>query len=159
MRVRARRREAVIALATVAAGPFERLEAAFRDLAGVVDTAVGYAGGFRPNPSYELVLGGTTGHVEAVQVEYDPRRIFYAELLETFWHAHDPSALPLEPRHRSTIFAHSPEQLQVARLSLLAARAALRRPLFTEIRRATTFYRAEHEHQQVLERGLLLTPA
>ena len=142
----------MIAIATLAAGPFERIEAAFRDLPGIVDTAVGYTGGFRPNPSYELVGKGRTGHVEAVQVEFDPRRLFYAELLEAFWLAHDPSS-PLAPQYRSAIFVHSPEQHRVARISLLARQAALRWPILTEIRRATTFYRAEDEHQHVLERG------
>ena len=146
------RRDPVVAVATLAAGPFWAAEAAFRELPGVHDTSVGYTGGLRPNPTYEQVAGGRTGHVEAVQVEFDPRRLFYAELLEAFWAAHDATARPLEARHRSIVFAHSPEQATVARLSLLAARAASPQPLLTEIRRAGRFYRAEDEHQRVHER-------
>lgn len=146
------RRDPVIAVATLAGGPFAALEAALRPLDGVLDTATGYTGGLRPNPTYEQVRAGRTGHVEAVQVEFDPRRLFYAELLEAFLAAHDAAARALEPRHRSTIFVHSPEQATVARLSLLAARAASPQPLLTEIRRAGRFYRAEDEHQRVHER-------
>lgn len=147
-----REAERVVGLATFAAGPFHAVEAEFRALPGVLDTAVGYTGGTKPNPSYEQVCAGRTGHVEAVRVEFDPRRVFYAELLETFWGIHDPTAQALDPSHRSIVFAHSRDQQRVAQASLLAAEAAHGRKVLTQIARAGVFYRAEDEHQHVLER-------
>jgi methionine-S-sulfoxide reductase len=142
----------VVGIATLAAGPFEQVEAEFRGLPGVLDTAVGYSGGSRPNPTYGQVRGGGTGHVEAVQVEFDPRRVFYAELLETFWRIHDPTDGAQAARHRSAIFTHTPEQQRIAQASLFAAQARFGRPLLTRIARADAFYRAEDEHQHLLER-------
>jgi peptide-methionine (S)-S-oxide reductase len=144
--------ERVVGLATVAAGPFHDVEAEFRAVPGVLETSVGYTGGARPNPSYQQVAAGRTGHVEAVRIEFDPRRVFYAELLDTFWRLHDPIQPALERRHRSVVFAHSRDQERVAYASLLAAQAAHGRQLLTQIARAGDFYRAEDEHQHVLER-------
>ena len=147
-----RRRDPVIGVATFALGPFHPAEASFRSLTGVLETAVGYTGGTRPSPRYEEVVAGRTGHFEAVQVEFDPSRVFYAELLAHFWRQHDPTVRPLAPRHRSIVFTHTSEQHRVAHASLLAAQAAAGRQLLTQIRRAGIFYRAEDEHQQALER-------
>ena len=144
--------ERVVSIATLAAGPFHDVEAEFRALPGVLETAVGYTGGTRSNPSYEQVQSGRTGHVEAVRIEFDPRRVFYAELLEALWRLHDPTKKPLEPRHRSIVFTHSLDQERVAQASLLAAQAVHGRQLLTQIARAGVFYRAEDEHQHVFER-------
>ena len=155
-----RRPETVVGIATLAAGPFEQVEAELRRLPGVLDTAVGYTGGTRPNPTYAQVRAGGTGHVEAVQVEFDPRRLFYAELLEAFWRIHDPADDSHPARHRSAILTHTPEQLRIAQASLLAAQAAFGRRLRTRIARAGVFYRAEDELQHVLERrGLAIALA
>jgi peptide-methionine (S)-S-oxide reductase len=148
--------------ATFGAGCFWGVEATFRKLEGVLATAVGYAGGTRANPTYEDVCTDTTGHAEVVEVEYDPARIDYDQLLQVFWDNHDPTALNRQgPDHgtqyRSAIFFHSPEQQASAEASkaALAASGRLRRPIVTEIAPASTFFRAEDYHQQYLEkRGL-----
>jgi len=100
-------------IATFGAGCFWGVEAAFRGLPGVIDTRVGYAGGTTPNPSYEDVCTGTTGHTEVVEVSYDPEQITYEELLDVFWSAHDPTAKH-KTQYRSVIFYHSPQQQHAA---------------------------------------------
>lgn len=145
--------------ATFGAGCFWGVEATFRQIEGVVATAVGYEGGAMPNPTYRDVCTDATGHAEVVEVEYDPARVEYTTLLQVFWDNHNPTTLNAQgPDHgsqyRSAIFYHSPEQQAAA----VASRAALeasgkwKRPIVTEIVPASTFWRAEEYHQQYLEK-------
>jgi peptide-methionine (S)-S-oxide reductase len=151
-----------MALATFGAGCFWGVEAAFRQLDGVTETAVGYGGGTTDNPTYDQVCSDRTGHAEIVQVEFDPARISYAALLDTFWKCHDPTTKNRQgpdvgSQYRSVIFCHSSEQMAEAEASKtrLAASGQFSRPVVTEIAAAGTFYRAEEYHQQYLEkRGL-----
>lgn len=142
-----------IATATFAAGCFWGVEEAFRQLPGVLSTAVGYMGGTLENPKYEDVCTGRTQHAEVVQITYDPERISYEQLLHTFWDAHDPTTLNRQgpdvgTQYRSAIFYHSPEQQQIAERSKPSSAV-------TEIVPTQTFYRAEDYHQQYLaKRGL-----
>ncbi len=149
-------------LATLAAGCFWGVEEAFRSLKGVISTAVGYTGGALKNPTYHDVCTGATGHAEAVQVTFDPSVVSYEQLLQVFWDSHNPTTVNQQgPDHgeqyRSAIFTHTPEQRQLAEKSKEALTASRRftRPIVTEIMPATTFYRAEDEHQQYLsKRGM-----
>ncbi|MEE9139422.1 MAG: peptide-methionine (S)-S-oxide reductase MsrA [Alphaproteobacteria bacterium] len=148
--------------ATFAAGCFWGVEAAFRRVEGVTATAVGYMGGTLDNPSYGDVCTGETGHAEVVQVEYDPSRVTYEELLEVFWSNHDPTTLNRQgpdvgEQYRSAIFFDDAEQEAAARASKerLEASGRYGRPIVTEITPAGAFYGAEEHHQQYLEkRGL-----
>ncbi len=148
--------------ATFGAGCFWGLEATFRQMAGVTSTAVGYAGGTFPNPTYKDVCRGNTGHAEVVQVEYDPAQVSYEELLEVFWSNHNPTTLnrqgpDIGTQYRSAIFFHDAEQEETARASKVKLQNSgrFKRPIVTEIAPAGTFYRAEEYHQQYLEkRGL-----
>jgi peptide-methionine (S)-S-oxide reductase len=148
--------------ATFAAGCFWGVEAAFRQVPGVLDAAVGYSGGGFPNPTYEDVCTGRTGHAESVQVEFDPARVSYDRLLDVFWENHDPTTKNRQgpdvgTQYRSAIFFHSPEQEKAASDSKnrLEASGRYRRPVVTEIAPAGEFWRAEDYHQRYLEkRGL-----
>ena len=148
--------------ATFGAGCFWGVEAAFRQLAGVKATAVGYAGGTTESPTYRQVCNGDTYHAEVVEVEFDPTQVSYNQLLEVFWANHDPTQLnkqgpDIGTQYRSVIFYHSPEQRDAALNSVqeLEARGAFRRPIVTKIEPAPPFYPAEDYHQQYLEkRGL-----
>jgi peptide-methionine (S)-S-oxide reductase len=148
--------------ATFGAGCFWGVEESFRQVPGVVDTAVGYLGGHTQNPSYQDVCTDETGHAEVVQVTYDPARVGYEQLLDVFWSAHDPTTPNRQgpdvgSQYRSAIFFHSPEQERLARASKekMQASGKFRRPIVTEITPASTFYRAEDYHQQYLaKRGL-----
>jgi len=151
-----------MARATFAAGCFWGVEATFRQVEGVLSTAVGYTGGRLENPSYRAVCTDTTGHAEAVDVEYDPSRVTYEQLLGIFWENHDPTTLNRQgpdfgSQYRSAIFYHDSLQETAARESREKRNASGRypRPIVTEITAASTFYRAEEYHQQYLEkRGL-----
>ncbi|HVR08218.1 MAG TPA: peptide-methionine (S)-S-oxide reductase MsrA [Thermoanaerobaculia bacterium] len=145
--------------ATFAAGCFWGVEAAFRAVPGVVATTVGYSGGSFPNPTYHDVCTGRTGHAEVVQVEFDPERVSYQDLLKVFWENHDPTTPNRQgPDHgtqyRSAIFFHTPEQEAAALASKqqLESSGAYKRPIVTEIAPASAFYRAEEYHQQYLEK-------
>jgi peptide-methionine (S)-S-oxide reductase len=148
--------------ATFGAGCFWGVEAAFRQVPGVVSTAVGYAGGDFSNPTYKDVCADKTGHAEVVEVEYDPSRVKYEDLLTVFWENHDPTTLNRQgpdvgSQYRSAIFFHTPEQEAAARESKegLDGSGRFRRPIVTEVEPAQTFWRAEEYHQQYLEkRGL-----
>jgi peptide-methionine (S)-S-oxide reductase len=146
--------------ATFGAGCFWGVEIEFRNVPGVVDTAVGYEGGTLPNPTYEDVCSHTTGHAEVVQVEFDPDEVSYDQLLDVFWSVHDPTQVnrqgpDIGSNYRSVIFFHSPEQEEKALESKARAQARFDRPIATEISPASDFWRAEEYHQQYLvKRGL-----
>ncbi len=148
--------------ATFGAGCFWGVEAAFRQVPGVLETAVGYAGGNFANPTYRDVCSDETGHAEVVEVTYDPSRVSYEDLLNVFWENHDPTQLnrqgpDIGTQYRSAIFFHSPAQRDtaVASRDRLEKSGRYRRPIVTEITPAPTFWRAEEYHQQYLEkRGL-----
>ena len=141
--------------ATFAAGCFWGVEEAFRQVKGVVSTAVGYTGGSFKDPTYKDVCSGKTGHAEAVEIEYDPSRVSYEELLSVFWENHDPTTLnrqgpDIGTQYRSAIFFHTPEQSSaaVASKEKLQKSGRYRSPIATEIAPASQFYRAEDYHQQ-----------
>jgi peptide-methionine (S)-S-oxide reductase len=142
-------------------GCFWGAERAFWQLPGVASTAVGYQGGSTPNPTYEEVCSGRTGHTEAVQVVFDPARITYDELLKAFWEGHDPTqgmrqGNDMGTQYRSAIYATSPAQLAAAQASRdryqQALTAAGRGEITTEIADAQPFYYAEDPHQQYLHK-------
>ena len=140
--------------ATFAAGCFWGVEDAFRKLDGVHSTAVGYAGGDTDNPTYSDVCAGDTGHAETVEIEYDPARVSYEQLLRLFWTLHDPTRPGRKDQYRSAIFFHTPEQRAAAQLAKtqLEASGAHAHPVVTEIRPAPAFHRAEEYHQQYSEK-------
>jgi peptide-methionine (S)-S-oxide reductase len=148
--------------ATFGAGCFWGVEATFRRVPGVVGTAVGYAGGHTANPTYEDVCSDRTGHAEVVEIEYDPARVAYEDLLEVFWNSHDPTQLnrqgpDIGAQYRSAIFYHDAEQKTEAEESKarMESLGVYRRPIVTQIVPAAPFYRAEEYHQQYLaKRGL-----
>lgn len=146
--------------ATFAAGCFWDAEAAFRRLDGVIETCTGYTGGDLPDPDYDAVSCGTTGHVEAVGIVFDPARVSYEELLDRFWEIHDPTQADGQgdytgSQYRSAIFYHDEEQKTAA----LAARDRLAssgtcgpHPIITAILPAVRFWPAEACHQQFYEK-------
>ena len=143
--------------ATFGAGCFWQVEVAFREVDGVVDTAVGYEGGHVDNPTYEQVCTGRTGHAEVCQVEFDPRRVSYEELVDRFWGLHDPTQRDRQgpdvgTQYRSAIFTHSDDQVEAARRSLERAQRRFRKPITTTIEPATGFWIAEEYHQCYLEK-------
>ena len=154
-----------MAKAIFAAGCFWGVESAFRQVPGVLATAVGYTGGQVANPTYRQVCGDRTGHAEAVLVEFDPAKVGYDRLLEVFWENHDPTQLNRQgpdygSQYRSAIFVADAEQEAAAAASKqrLAASGRSRRPIVTEIVPAAAFYMAEDYHQQIFEkRGITPT--
>jgi peptide-methionine (S)-S-oxide reductase len=148
-----------MAKASFAAGCFWGVEAAFRQVEGVLETAVGYSGGRTENPTYESVCSGRTGHAETVEVEYDPAKLKFDQLLDVFWENHDPTTLNRQgpdvgEQYRSAIFFQTPEQEEAAIASKESREKSGRykRPIVTEINPASTFYRAEEYHQRYLEK-------
>lgn len=148
-----------MAKATFAAGCFWGVEDAFRQVEGVTSTAVGYIGGTTKNPSYKEVCTGRTGHAEAVQIDFDPAKVSYLELLATFWKSHDPTTANRQgpdvgTQYRSAIFFHDATQEKDARDSkaVLTEKSVFKRPIVTEIVPATEFYKAEDYHQQYFEK-------
>ena len=136
------------------------MEATFRKLRGVTSTAVGYCGGSTQNPTYEQVCSDRTGHLEAVQIEYDPLKVTYEQLLEVFWSSHNPTQVGGQgfdsgSQYRSVIFYHTPEQQVVAEASKakLDRAARFRKPIATQVAPAPTFWRAEEYHQQYYEKA------
>jgi len=150
------------ALATFGAGCFWGVEAAYRQIPGVISTTVGYLGGTMENPTYRDVCSGRTGHAEVVQVAYDPSRVTYDDLLTVFWENHNPTTLNRQgpdvgTQYRSAIFYHDDTQKELAIASKEEREHSGRyhRPIVTEITPASAFYEAEDYHQQYLEkRGL-----
>ena len=133
--------------ATFAAGCFWGVEAAFREIPGVVSTRVGYTGGHTDNPTYREVCGHRTGHAEAVEVTFDPDVVSYEQLLALFWSIHNPTTRDRQgwdigSQYRSAIFFHSEEQRQAAEASRDAAQTHLGKPIVTEIVPAATFWPA-----------------
>ena len=148
--------------AIFAAGCFWGVEARFRQISGVISTRVGYTGGQTTNPTYKDVCTDRTGHAEAVEVEYDPAKVSYNQLLNVFWENHDPTQVNRQgpdwgTQYRSAIFFTTPEQEVQAKASkaLLEQSGAYGKPIATQIVPAGPFYEAEDYHQQYLEkRGL-----
>ena len=143
--------------ATFAAGCFWGVEAAFRQAPGVTATRVGYTGGSVPNPSYELVCTDSTGHAEAVEVEFDPEFVSYDDLLERFWQLHDPTQVNRQgwdvgDQYRTAIFTVDEEQAARATASKERAQQHFSKPIATRIAPAGPFHRAEEYHQQYLEK-------
>jgi len=145
--------------ATFAAGCFWGVEAGFRKLPGVVETAVGYTGGRTEHPTYEDVCTDRTGHAEAVEVVYDPAKLSYGQLLDAFWKMHDPTQVNRQgPDHgsqyRSVIFCHDQAQQQAAEVSKqkLGQSGRFQRPIATAIEPAATFWKAEEYHQRYVEK-------
>jgi peptide-methionine (S)-S-oxide reductase len=144
--------------ATFAAGCFWGIEAAFRELDGVLDATVGYTGGETPDPTYEQVCGGRTGHAEAVEVVFDPSRVSYRKLLETFWHIHNPTTpnrqgWDVGSQYRSAVFFHDEAQEHLALATREVEQESLVKPIVTQIVPVATFYRAEDYHQRYFERS------
>jgi len=149
-------------LALFGMGCFWGVERIFWQLPGVYTTAVGYAGGYTPNPTYQEVCSSMTGHNEVVRVVFDPRRIGYGKLLQVFWEGHDPTqgmrqGNDVGTQYRSGIYTYSPEQREWAEESRRRYQACLREAgrsaITTEIREAPEFYYAEHYHQQYLAKN------
>lgn len=140
--------------ATFAGGCFWCMEHPFEKFDGVLEVISGYTGGHKENPTYEEVSSGATGHLEAVQITYDPSRISYNQLLDIFWRQIDPTDpqgqfVDRGRQYRTAIFYHSEEQRRLAEKSkkLLSATNRYAKPIATEIIKATKFYRAEEYHQ------------
>jgi len=148
--------------ATFAAGCFWGVEVFFRQVPGVLDAKVGYAGGTLDNPTYEQVCTKRTGHAEAVEVDYDPARVSYAELLDIFFTHHNPTTPNRQgpdygPQYRSAVFYHDGEQRAAAEAAVLRWNQSgrWRDPIVTEVVPAERFWPAEDYHQRYLEkRGL-----
>lgn len=144
--------------ATFGTGCFWCTEAIFESLNGVVKVTSGYSGGQVDNPTYKQVCTGETGHAECVQIQYEPEKITYDELLEVFWQVHDPTTLNRQgadvgTQYRSAIFYHNPEQKERAEhfKAELDKSGAFKNPIVTEISPASTFYTAEDYHQEYYE--------
>ncbi len=146
--------------ATLAGGCFWCVEAAFEELAGVVDTVSGYTGGHVEDPSYRQVSTGTTGHAEAVQVTYDPDALPYEEVLRVFFTIHDPTTVDRQgpdvgPQYRSAVFYHDDDQRATVErfVEELEREDVYDDPIVTEIEPLETFYAAEQKHQDYYEKN------
>ena len=138
--------------ATLGGGCFWCTEAVFQRLPGVKSVTSGYAGGTTPNPTYEQVCSGKTGHAEVIQIQFDPQLVSYDKILETFWDAHDPTTLNRQgpdsgTQYRSIILYSSEAQHAAAVASKAAAQKKIGKTVVTEIVPLKTFYRAENYHQ------------
>lgn len=139
-------------VATLGAGCFWCVEAVFQRLAGVISVVSGYAGGRRPNPTYEQICTGATGHAEVAQITFDPTLLSFEALLEVFWSTHDPTTLNRQgndvgTQYRSAIFYHNAAQKEAAEASKAIAQQAFEHPIVTEITPLEVFYPAEDYHQ------------
>ena len=148
------------AVATLAGGCFWCLEAVYDGMKGVISVESGYMGGKPPNPTYEQVCGGDTGHAEVVRITFDPVIVSFKELLEVFFVIHDPPTLNYQgndfgTQYRSAIFYHAPQQKADAEevIARLAAEKLWKDPVVTELTPATTFYMAEGYHQEYFARN------
>ncbi len=147
-------------IATLAGGCFWCLEAVYDRMKGVEAVESGYIGGKHPNPTYEAVCTGRTGHAEAVQITFDPNVVSYRELLEVFFAIHDPTTLNRQghdvgSQYRSAIFYHSPDQKAVAEdvIAAFTKEKVFDDPIITEVVPAATFYVAEDYHQEYFARN------
>jgi peptide-methionine (S)-S-oxide reductase len=147
-------------IATLAGGCFWCLEAVYDQLEGVVDVVSGYSGGARPNPTYEQVCSGATGHAEVVQVTFDPSVISFREILEVFFSIHNPTTLNRQggdvgTQYRSAIFYHSPEQKRIAEdvIREISSAGIWETPIVTEVSGIQAFYPAEDYHQEYFARN------
>lgn len=142
--------------ATIGGGCFWCTEAVFENIKGVKSVVSGYAGGKKPNPTYKEVCNGDTGHAEVIQIEYDPKKVSFSEILEVFWVAHDPTTLNRQghdvgTQYRSVIFYHDESQKKAAEASLKAAQPQFKDKIVTELSPLTAFYKAEGYHQDYFE--------
>ena len=147
-------------VATLGGGCFWCLEAVYDDLRGVEDVVSGYSGGRVPNPSYQAVCTGTTGHAEVVQLAFDPQAISFREILEVFFTIHDPTTLNRQgadtgPQYRSAVFYHSPEQKATVEnvIAELSAQKLWPAPMVTQVVPFEVFYSAEDYHQEYFARN------
>jgi len=152
--------QARVETATFAGGCFWCMESPFEKMNGVIEVIAGYTGGHKANPTYEEVSSGTTGHVEAIQVKYDPSKVTYSQLLDVFWHQIDPTDsggqfVDRGSQYRSVIFYNTEEQKRIAEQSKQALEKSGRfdKPIATEIIKATTFYKAEAYHQDYYKKN------
>ena len=144
-------------VAVLGVGCFWCAEAIFQRIDGVISVMPGYAGGKVANPTYEQVCTGATGHAECAEITFDPTKVTYAQILATFWHAHDPTSLNRQgadagTQYRSAIFYVDDAQRQVAEQAKAAAQAGFDQPIVTEIVPLKIFYPAEDYHRQYYER-------
>ena len=133
-------------------GCFWCLEAVYQQVKGVLQVESGYTGGMIPDPTYEMICTGTTGHAEVVKLTFDPAVLSYRDILEIFFTIHDPTTLNRQgndvgTQYRSVIYFHSPEQEAVARQVIAAMAHVWDAPIVTELSPATTYYKAEEHHQ------------
>ncbi|MFH1425861.1 MAG: peptide-methionine (S)-S-oxide reductase MsrA [Candidatus Kerfeldbacteria bacterium] len=145
--------------ATFAAGCFWGVEDTFMKVPGVVETMVGFTGGTKDNPTYEQVCEGDTGHAEATQVTFDPEKVTYKELLDTFFELHDPTQVNHQGpdtghQYRSAIFTHTDEQQRLAEEAKKALNDSgqYKKPVATEIEPAGQFWKAEEYHQKYFQK-------
>lgn len=152
-------KEGVLKKATLAGGCFWCTEAVFQRLEGVEKVRSGFTGGTIKNPPYREVISGRTGHAEAIEVNYNPEKITFRELLMVFFATHDPTTLNRQqndvgPQYRSAIFYHDEDQMQTAKevIALLEQQKVFEDPIVTELAEASAFYEAEAEHQDFYNR-------
>lgn len=146
-------------IAIFAAGCFWGVEARFRQITGVIDTRVGYSGGHTTEPTYKQVCTGQTGHAEVIEIQFNSNLVSYRQLLEAFWHMHNPTTLDRQgpdvgSQYRSAVFYHDQEQQKLAEMvkSELNQSSQFSGQVATEITAASTFYPAEEYHQCYLEK-------
>jgi peptide-methionine (S)-S-oxide reductase len=138
--------------ATLGGGCFWCLEAVYQELRGIQHVESGYTGGHVPNPTYEQVCDGNTGHAEVVRLEFDPAQVSYREILEIFFTIHDPTTLNRQgndvgTQYRSVIYYHTPEQQDTAKQVIACMASVWDAPIVTELSPAETYYKAEDYHQ------------
>jgi peptide-methionine (S)-S-oxide reductase len=145
--------------ATFGGGCFWHVEADFRKVEGIISTAVGFEGGTKPEPTYADVCSDQTGHVEVVQLQFDPAKVSYEHLLEVFFRMHDPTSMDRQgldagTQYRSVVFYHSPDQKAIAEAykDKVEKAGQFSRPVVTKILPASIFWKAEEYHQQYYEK-------
>jgi peptide-methionine (S)-S-oxide reductase len=147
-------------MTTLGGGCFWCLEAVYQELKGVQHVESGYTGGNTPEPTYEQVCGGNTGHAEVVQITFDPAVVTYREILEIFFTIHDPTTLNRQgndsgTQYRSVIYYHSPEQLETAKQVMAEMANVWDAPIVTELSPIGTYYKAEDYHQNYFRQNPL----